>query len=60
MSIKLARYKDGSTYSGHKQYLGTGVQRSCGKCGNFCPMSAFRKVAPWGMVCEACRKPKEA
>lgn len=57
-NFKTARYKDGSQYSGHKQYLGGGVQRSCGKCGQFSHPAGFRKMGAYGLCCAKCRGEK--
>lgn len=56
---RSARYKDGSSYAGHKLYLGNGLQRSCGKCGVFQAPAGFKLVRPWGLVGPCCQ-PKES
>lgn len=56
---KQARYRDGRPYSGVKQFLGTGVNRSCGKCGQHSASAGFKLIKPWGMVGQCCQK-KEA
>ncbi len=32
-TTKTARMRGGAAYSGHTAFAGTGVMRSCGKCG---------------------------
>lgn len=56
--FKPARMRDGSLYSGHKMYLGGGLQRSCAKCGNHRAPGGFKLVRPWGLVCPDCQKGK--
>lgn len=48
------KMRDGSPYSGHTQFLGGGIRRSCGKCGQFF-QTGMKKVRPWGLCCEKCR-----
>lgn len=50
-----AKMRDGTPYAGHKQFLGSGLQRSCGKCGAFRPLGEFKLLRPWGMCCPKCR-----
>jgi hypothetical protein len=50
-----ARLKDGRPYSGEQRFAGTGMTRSCGKCGQHRPLIGFRKLVPWGMCCAQCR-----
>lgn len=52
---RSARYKDGSAYAGHKQYLGNGLQRSCAKCGQHQTPGGFKLVKPWGLVGPCCQ-----
>lgn len=56
--LPRAKYKDGSSYDGNKQFLGNGRQRFCGKCGQFSSTEGFRLIRPWGMV-GLCCQPKE-
>ncbi len=56
---RSARYRDGSAYAGHKQYLGGGTQRSCGKCGQHKAVAGFRLLRPYGMVCAECQGGKK-
>lgn len=54
-----AKYKDGRPYTGGvSQFLGNGLQRSCGRCGAHKQSAGFKLYRPWGMVCPECQ-PKE-
>jgi len=55
MTTPKARLTTGQPYTGQQMYAGNGVMRSCGKCGKHKPTAEFRKRAPWGMCCAACR-----
>ena len=57
--FKPARMRDGSLYSGHKLFLGNGLQRSCGKCGQFRQPSEMKAKPPYGMSCFPSCKPKD-
>lgn len=52
---KVARYNDGKAYSWHKQYLGNGIMRSCGKCGKHGAPGDFKKWRVYWLCCSACR-----
>lgn len=51
-----AKMRDGTPYAGHRQFLGTGLRRSCGKCNTFGPLTDFKLMRPWGMCCSKCRE----
>lgn len=57
--LPRAKYKDGSSYSGLKQFLGNGLQRSCGRCGQFRQPSEMKTKPPYGMSCFPSCKPKD-
>lgn len=52
-----AKMRDGTPYAGHLQFVGPGLRRSCGKCGEFRPLSDFKLMRPFGMCCAKCRGP---
>ena len=56
--LPRAKYKDGSSYDGNRQFLGNGLQRSCGRCGAHKSSAGFKLLRPYGMVCPECQ-PKE-
>ena len=53
--FKPARMRDGSFYSGNRQYIGNGVLRSCGRCYTHQPTFGFRKTK-YGMTCARCQE----
>lgn len=49
------RSAEGSApYVPHEQFRGSGIMRSCGKCGKHRMNGGGRKVKPWGWVAACC------
>lgn len=54
---KAARMRDGTLYQGNQRYAGSGIMRSCAKCGTHSASAGFKLVRPWGMLGKCCQKP---
>lgn len=46
---------NGQAYAGHKLFLGNGVRKSCGKCGEHKSQTEMRKFRMYGLCCAKCR-----
>lgn len=53
-SLKPARMRDGSAYTGNQQYVGSGITKSCGRCLVHKNPTGGRKHARYGWTCAGC------
>lgn len=54
-AFSTAKLQNGQTYVGNQMFQGSGMSRSCIRCGHR-SYSGFKMLKPWGMVCQKCHE----